>query len=177
MRDCYNRAALIQVLSKFNVAMGKKQTKTPASIVVNKKARHDYHIDERFEAGMVLEGWEVKSLRAGKVQLRDAYVLLKDGEAFLLGMLINPLPSASTHVDPDPQRTRKLLLNRKEIDHLRGAVERKGLAIVALSLYWKRGRVKIEIGVGRGKKQHDKRASEKARDWEREKSRMLKQRA
>ena len=157
--------------------MNKKQTKGDASIIVNKKARHDYHIDERFEAGLVLEGWEVKSLRAGKVQLRDAYVLLQHDEAFLFGALINPLPSASTHVEPNPQRSRKLLLHRKEIDRLKGAVERKGLTIVALALYWKRGRVKAELGIGRGKKQHDKRASEKARDWQREKSRMLKQRA
>ena len=148
--------------------------KAQSSIAHNRKARHDYHIDERYEAGLVLEGWEVKSLRAGKVQLRDGYVLLKNGEAFLFGALINPLPSASTHISPDPQRSRKLLLNRRELDHLRGAVERKGLTVVALALYWKSGRVKVEIGVARGKKQHDKRAVEKDRDWQREKSRLLK---
>lgn len=155
---------------------GKKpgKTKTPSSIAQNRKAFHDYQLDERLEAGLVLEGWEVKSVRAGKVQLRDAYVLLKDGEAFLFGALINPLPSASTHVNPDPQRSRKLLLNRQEIDRLRGAVERKGMTVIALSLYWKGGRVKVEIGVAQGKKQHDKRATEKARDWQREKSRILK---
>lgn len=155
---------------------GKKpaKTKAPSSIAQNRKAFHDYQIDERLEAGLVLEGWEVKSVRAGKVQLRDAYVLMKDGEAFLLGALINPLPSASTHVNPDPQRTRKLLLNRQEIDRLRGAVERKGMTVIALGLYWKTGRVKVEIGVAQGKKQHDKRATEKARDWQREKSRILK---
>lgn len=155
---------------------GKKpaKSKAPSSIAQNRKAFHDYQIDERLEAGLVLEGWEVKSVRAGKVQLRDAYVLMKDGEAFLLGALINPLPSASTHVNPDPQRTRKLLLNRQEIDRLRGAVERKGMTVIALGLYWKTGRVKVEIGVAQGKKQHDKRATEKARDWQREKSRILK---
>lgn len=153
---------------------GKKKPASPSSIARNKKARHDYHIDERFEAGIALEGWEVKSLRAGKAQLRDAYVLLKDGEAFLFGALITPLPSASTHVTPDPQRTRKLLLHRMEIDHLRGSVERKGMTAVALSLYWKQGRAKVEIGLARGKKQHDKRAAEKERDWQREKARVLK---
>jgi SsrA-binding protein len=146
----------------------------PSSIAQNRKARHDFHIDERFEAGLVLEGWEVKSLRAGKVQLRDAYVLFKDDEAFLFGALITPLPSASTHIQPDPQRTRKLLLNRREIDSLRGAVERKGATVIALALYWKNGRVKVDLGLARGKKQHDKRASEKERDWAREKSRLLK---
>ncbi|MCB1747807.1 MAG: SsrA-binding protein SmpB [Gammaproteobacteria bacterium] len=151
-----------------------KKSSAPGSIAQNRKARHDFHIDEHFEAGLVLEGWEVKSLRAGKVQLRDAYVLFKDNEAFLFGALITPLPSASTHVQPDPQRTRKLLLNRREIDSLRGAVERKGLTVIALALYWKGGRVKVDLGLARGKKQHDKRASEKERDWSREKSRLLK---
>jgi SsrA-binding protein len=116
----------------------------------------------------------VKSLRAGKVQLRDAYVLLKDGEAFLFGALVTPLPSASTHVKADAQRTRKLLLHRGQIDRLRGAVERKGMALIALALYWKQGRVKVELGLARGKKQHDKREAEKTRDWQREKARLLK---
>ena len=151
-----------------------KKTKQSSSIAQNKKARHDYHIEDTFEAGLVLEGWEVKSLRSGKVQVRDAYVLLKGGEALLFGTLINPLPSASTHVTPDPQRTRKLLLHRSEIDHLAGAIERKGMTAVALALYWKDGRVKVQIGLARGKKQHDKRASEKQRDWQREKGRLLK---
>lgn len=155
-------------------AASKAKAKASNSIAQNKKARHDYHIEERFEAGIALEGWEVKSLRAGRVQLRDAYVLIKDGEAFLFGALITPLPSASTHIQPDPQRNRKLLLNRREIDRIRGAVERKGATVVALALYWKSGRVKVDIGLARGKKQHDKRASEKARDWDREKSRLLK---
>lgn len=158
------------------IMAGNKSTKSkhPGSIAQNKKARYDYHIEERFEAGLVLEGWEVKSLRAGKVQLRDTYVLLKDGEAFLFSALINPLPSASTHVDPEPQRTRKLLLHRREIDYVKGAVERKGMALIALALYWKNGKVKVEIGLARGKKQHDKRAVEKDRDWQREKARIMK---
>ncbi len=153
-----------------------KKKASPGSIVQNKKARFDYHIEERFEAGIVLEGWELKSLRAGKVQIRDTYVHLKNGEAFLINVQITPLPSASTHVSPDPQRMRKLLLNRREIDHLQGAVERQGMTVVALSMYWKNGRVKAEIGLARGKKQHDKRATEKERDWQREKSRLLKAR-
>ena len=155
---------------------GKTSSKSrqPSSIAQNKKARHDFQIDETMEAGLVLEGWELKSLRAGKIQLRDAYVLLAHGEAFLHGALINPLASASTHVTPNPQRTRKLLLHRGEIDHLAGAIERKGMTAVALSMYWKSGRVKALIGLARGKKQHDKRATEKQRDWQREKSRLLK---
>ncbi len=155
---------------------GKKTTKAkaPASIAQNRQARHDYTIVERFEAGLVLHGWEVKSLRAGKIQLRDAYVLLKNGEAFLFGALITPLPSASSHVTADPQRTRKLLLNRQEIDRIRGAVERKGMTAVALSMFWKQSFVKCDIGLALGKKQHDKRATEKDRDWQREKSRLLK---
>jgi len=156
---------------------GKKNAKKaapPATIAQNRKARHDYHIEGRYEAGLVLEGWEVKALRAGKGQLRDAYVVFKNGEAFLFGAQISPLASASTHVNPEPQRSRKLLLNRLEIDRLIGAVERKGMTIVALGLYWKNGRVKVELGLAQGKKQHDKRASEKARDWQREKSRLLK---
>ena len=158
------------------IMAGNKSTKSkrPGSIARNKKARHDYRIEERFEAGLALEGWEVKSLRAGQVQMRDTYVLLKDDEAFLFGALINPLPSASTHIDPDPQRTRKLLLHRREIDYVKGAVERKGMALIALALYWKNGKVKVEIGLARGKKQHDKRAAEKDRDWQREKARIMK---
>ncbi|MGE4615427.1 MAG: SsrA-binding protein SmpB [Gammaproteobacteria bacterium] len=158
------------------IMAGNKSTKSkqPGSIARNKKARHDYRIEERFEAGLALEGWEVKSLRAGQVQMRDTYVLLKDDEAFLFGALINPLPSASMHIDPDPQRTRKLLLHRREIDYVKGAVERKGMALIALALYWKNGKVKVEIGLARGKKQHDKRAAEKDRDWQREKARIMK---
>ncbi len=154
----------------------KKKGPGGAVITVNKKALHDYHIEERLEAGIVLEGWEVKALRAGKVQLRDSYVIIKNGEAWLLGALINPLPTASTHIHPDPQRTRKLLLHKDEINRLIGAIERKGYTVVALSLYWKNGKVKVEIGLAKGKKLHDKRAAERDRDWAREKQRLLKAR-
>ena len=126
------------------------------------------------EAGIVLEGWEVKSLRAGKIQLTDAYVIMHRGEAFLQGTHITPLSSASSHVNPESLRSRKLLLNRREIDQLNGAVDRRGMTIVALGLYWKNNRVKVEIATAQGKKRHDKRASEKAKDWQREKSRILK---
>lgn len=152
----------------------KTNQRTSATIALNKKAKHDYSIEERLEAGLVLEGWEVKSLRAGRVQLRDSYVLLKNGEAWLFGALITPLPTASTHIQPDPQRTRKLLLHRHQIAHLTGAVERKGYAAIATAMYWKGGRAKLEIGLAKGKKQHDKRATEKERDWQREKQRLLK---
>jgi SsrA-binding protein len=146
------------------------------TIALNRKARHDYFIDERYEAGLALMGWEVKSLRAGKLQLAEGYVLLKNDEAWLLGSHISPLNSASTHVVADPTRTRKLLLKRREIDHLVGAVDRKGYTIVPLAMYWKAGRAKLEIGLARGKKEHDKRASEKDRDWQREKGRTLRAR-
>ena len=158
--------------------MAKKKTKTgseSSTIVLNKKSRHDYTLGERFEAGIALEGWEVKSLRAGKVQLRDSYVILKDGEAWLLGTVITPLPTASTHIVADPQRTRKLLLHRRELSQLIGAVERKGFTLVATAMYWKRGKVKVEIALAQGKQKHDKRASEKERDWQRDKQRILKQ--
>jgi len=154
----------------------KKKGPPGAVITVNKKALHDYHIEDRLEAGIVLEGWEVKALRAGKVQLRDSYVIIKNGEAWLLGALINPLPTASTHIQPDPQRTRKLLLHKDEINRLIGAIERKGYTVVALSLYWKNGKAKVEIGLAKGKKLHDKRAAERERDWAREKQRLLKSR-
>lgn len=143
------------------------------TIALNKRARHDYHLEERVEAGLALEGWEVKSLRAGKAQLVDSYVLFKDGEAFLLGALITPLPSASTHLVTDATRTRKLLLNRRELDRLAGAVQQKGYTCVATALYWKRQRVKCEIALAKGKAQHDKRETEKARDWQRQKQRIL----
>lgn len=147
-----------------------------SSIAVNKKARHEFFIEERLEAGLALEGWEVKSLRAGRIQLVDSYVIIKDGEAWLLGALITPLPTVSTHFVPDPRRTRKLLLHREELDKLIGAVERKGYTLLALSLYWKRGRCKVELGLAKGKQAHDKRASERDRDWQREKERLLKSR-
>ncbi|MGD8635662.1 MAG: SsrA-binding protein SmpB [Gammaproteobacteria bacterium] len=143
-------------------------------IALNKKARHDYFIDDSYEAGLALSGWEVKALRAGRAQIKEGYVLLKDGEAWLFGAHISPLPSASTHVNPDPVRTRKLLLQRRQIDHLVGLVERKGYTLVPLSLYWKKGKAKLEIGLARGKKKYDKRAAEKDRDWQRQKERIMK---
>lgn len=153
---------------------GNKKSSSPSSIAQNKKARHDYHIDERFEAGLVLEGWEVKSLRAGRAQLTEAYVHLKDGEAWLLGAHITPLITASTHVQADPTRTRKLLLHRDELDRLIGAVERKGYTLVPLNLHWSKDRVKLEVGLAKGKKRHDKRADQKERDWKRQQARILK---
>jgi SsrA-binding protein len=153
---------------------GKRSDNPSSTIVLNKFARHEYHLEDRFEAGLALEGWEVKSLRAGRIQIRDSYVLLKDGEAWLLGALITALPAASTHVQPDSTRTRRLLLHRAEIDKLIGAVERKGYTIIPTAMYWKQGRAKIELALARGKKEHDKRATEKERDWQREKSRVMK---
>lgn len=144
------------------------------TIAVNKRARFEYHIEERFEAGIALEGWEVKALRDGRIQFADSYVLLKDNEAFLFGCLINPLPTASTHISPDPTRTRKLLLHRRELDRLFGAVERKGYSLIPTAMYFSKSRVKVEIGLAKGKKQHDKRRVEKDRDWERQKGRILK---
>ena len=143
------------------------------SLAQNRKAFHDYFVEQKIEAGLVLEGWEVKSIRAGRTQLKEAYVVIRNGELFLIGCHISPLPTASKHVQPDPVRTRKLLLNRSEIAHLIGAVERKGYTIVPLELYWARGRAKLRIGLAKGKKQHDKRASEKERDWQRDKARLL----
>jgi SsrA-binding protein len=145
-------------------------------IAVNRRARYDYFIEERFEAGVALLGWEVKSLRAGRLQLQEAYVLLKGDEAWLFGAHVSPLPTASTHVLPDPTRSRKLLMHRRQIDALIGAVERKGRTIVPLAMYWKNGRAKLEIGLARGKKEHDKRDNTRERDWEREKARVMKRR-
>ena len=143
-------------------------------IVQNRRAFHDYFIEERFEAGIVLQGWEVKSLRESKIQIAESYVLLKAGEAWLFGTHIPPLKTASTHVHPDPNRTRKLLLHAKELSALFGSVERKGYTLVPLSLRWKKGRVKVDIALGKGKKTHDKRATLKDRDWQREKQVLLK---
>ncbi len=154
--------------------MNDKSKKTSKTIALNKRARFEYFIEERIEAGLALEGWEVKALRAGRVQFADSYVLLKDNEAFLFGCQINPLPTASTHITPDPVRTRKLLLHRREIDRLIGAVDRRGYTIIPTAMYWSRGRAKVEIGMARGKRQHDKRKSEKDRDWERQKGRIMK---
>jgi SsrA-binding protein len=152
----------------------KKKPTQNTTIAVNRQATHEYHIEERFEAGIVLEGWEVKSLRDGKIQLKESYVVLKRGEAWLSRAHISPLLSASTHVNPDAIRNKKLLLNRHEINKLIGAVERKGYTIIPLSMYWKNGRAKIEIGLAKGKQLHDKRAASKDRDWQREKGRIMK---
>lgn len=163
------------VLVYCSVMAGKKKPSNDSNtIALNKKARHDYHIDERFEAGMVLEGWEVKSLRAGKVQIRDSHVFVKEGEAWVSNMIVTPLLSASTHIRPESMRIKKLLLHRHELAKLIGAIDRKGYTIVPLALYWKKGRVKMEIGLAKGKKLHDKRATEKERDWGREKARIMK---
>lgn len=150
-----------------------KKGNPSALIANNRRASHEYHILERFEAGLVLEGWEVKAIRAGKATLADAYVIFKDGEAFLLGVHITPLLQASTHVHPDPTRTRKLLLSRREIDRLMGQVQQKGLTCVPLNLHWCRGRAKADIALVKGKQLHDKREAEKTRDWQREKARVM----
>ncbi|MFZ8886643.1 MAG: SsrA-binding protein SmpB [Steroidobacteraceae bacterium] len=152
----------------------KSQAPGSRQVAVNRKARHEYFIEERLEAGLALQGWEVKALRAGRLQLKEGYVLLKDGEAWLFGAHLSPLPTTSTHVIADPVRSRKLLLHRHQIDHLIGAVERKGYTIVPLQVYWKNGRAKLEIGLAKGKKQHDKRADARDRDWQRDKARLMK---
>ncbi|MEP6943858.1 MAG: SsrA-binding protein SmpB [Betaproteobacteria bacterium] len=146
------------------------------SIVANRKAYHDYFVEEKFEAGLVLEGWEVKAIRAGRAQLKEAYVIVKNAEIVLIGAHIMPLPTASTHILPDPTRTRKLLMHRAEISKLIGKVERAGYTLTPLDLHFNRGRVKIEIGLAKGKKQYDKRETEKLRDWNREKQRILRDR-
>jgi len=146
------------------------------SIVANRKAYHDYFVEEKFEAGLALEGWEVKAIRAGRSQLKEAYVLIKSGEIVLFGAHIMPLPTASTHIRPDPTRTRKLLMHRIEINRLVGKVERAGYTLVPLDLHFKGGRIKLEIGLAKGKKQYDKRATEKERDWNRERQRLLRDR-
>jgi SsrA-binding protein len=150
------------------------KTQQNATIAVNRQAKHEYFIEERFEAGLVLEGWEVKSLREGRVQLKESYVVIKRGEAWLSGAHISPLLSASTHIKPEAVRSKKLLLNRHELNKLIGSVERKGYTIIPLSMYWKNGRAKLEIGLAKGKQLHDKRATSKDRDWQREKARIMK---
>ena len=154
--------------------MTKKEQKAQSSIAQNKKARFDYFIEDRLEAGLALQGWEVKSMRAGKAQLTDSFVIFRDGEAWLLGSHVTPLNTVSTHVVAEPKRTRKLLMNRREIDRLIGLVERKGYTLIALELYWSKNRVKVAVGLAKGKKQHDKRDTEKDRDWKRDKARALK---
>jgi SsrA-binding protein len=156
--------------------MVNKKTKSKSSsstIALNKKARHDYFIEDRFEAGLVLHGWEVKSLREGRAQLSESYIVVKNGEAWLFGFHVSPLLSASSHVTPDPTRTRKLLLHRRELDKLIGAVERKGYTLIPLALYWKKGLAKLEVALARGKQSHDKRAADKDREWSLSKQRLL----
>ena len=154
--------------------MTKKKESGSSSIAQNKKARFDYFIEDRIEAGLALQGWEVKSMRAGKAQLTDSFVIFRDGEAWLLGSHVTPLNTVSTHIVAEPKRIRKLLMNRREIDRLIGLVERKGYTLIALELYWSKNRVKVAVGLAKGKKQHDKRDTEKDRDWQRDKSRALK---
>ena len=154
--------------------MAKAVKRSPASIAQNKKAGYNYFIEERFEAGLSLQGWEVKSLRAGKAHLSESYVTVRGGEAWLFGAHIAPLTSASTHVAADPTRTRKLLMHRRELDRLTGLVERRGFTLVPLELYWKRGRAKLTVGLAKGKRKQDKRAAVKDRDWERDRARILK---
>jgi SsrA-binding protein len=147
------------------------------SIVENRKASHDYFIEERYEAGLALEGWEVKAIRGGRAQLKEAYVVVRGQEVFLIGAHISPLPTASTHINPDPTRTRKLLLHQEEIRRLIGKVEQAGYTLVPLDLHYAKGRIKLEIGLAKGKKQHDKRASEKEKEWNREKQRLMRSNA
>jgi len=159
------------------VVSSEGKTKNPGStIALNKRARFEYHLEERIEAGVSLLGWEVKALRAGNIQFGESHVLVRGGEAFLFGCVINPLTSASSHVDRDPMRTRRLLLHKHELARLIGQVERKGYTLIPTAMYWSRGKVKVEIALAKGKKQHDKRRTEKERDWQREKGRILKQR-
>lgn len=153
-----------------------KTPKKSSTIIVNKKAKFDYFIENKYEAGLVLQGWEVKSLRAKSVQLKESYIKIKNGEIFLFGCHISPLSSSSTHIHSDPIRTRKVLLHKSEISKLIGLVERKGYTLLALSLFWKKGKAKVDIGLAKGKKQHDKRASIKERDWQREQGRLIKER-
>lgn len=155
--------------------MAKKKPKTlENTIAQNKKARHDYFIEDTFEAGLELQGWEVKSLRAGRIQMTDSYIMVRNGELWWIGMNITPLLSASTHIHPENYRSRKLLMHRREIDKLIGMIDRKGYTLVPLSAYWIKGYAKLKIGLAKGKKDHDKRATDKDRDWQREKQRILK---
>jgi SsrA-binding protein len=152
----------------------KDKKAAPAKIAVNKKARFDFFIEDKLQAGLVLEGWEVKSLRAGRVQITESHVSIHKSEAWLLGAHITPLATASTHIQPNPIRRRKLLLNRNELDKLIGAVERKGYTLVPLNLHWSKGRAKLDIGLAKGKKMHDKRETKKDQDWKREQGRIMK---
>ena len=152
----------------------KKPVPGNSTIADNRKARHNFLIEDDFEAGLCLQGWEVKSLRAGNANLAESYAFIKDGEAWLTGCHITPLQTASIHINPEPRRARKLLLNRQELDRLTGSIERKGYTLVPLKLYWSKGRAKLKLGLGKGKKQHDKRADAKDRDWKRQQARILK---
>ncbi len=157
-------------------AMSKQKSKIrPATIAQNKRARHDFHLTDKFEAGIMLEGWEVKALREGQAQIVDSYVLIKDGEAWLLGSQIMPLQTASTHIHPDPTRTRKLLLNKRELARIHAATEAKGMTCVCTSLYWKKHLVKAELALATGKQKHDKRETEREKDWNRQKQRVLRE--
>jgi SsrA-binding protein len=153
--------------------MNAKNTPENNTIARNKKARFEYHLEEKIEAGLVLQGWEVKSLRAGKAQITDSYVLLKNGEAFLIGALITPMNTVSTHYVVDPTRTRKLLLSKRELNRLIGGTQQKGYTCICLSLYWKGHLIKADIALAKGKQEHDKRETEKERDWNREKQRIV----
>ena len=157
------------------MSKAKKNPDGGSTIALNKKASHDYHIEERYEAGIALLGWEVKALRAGRLQLKESYVKILHAEAFLVGAHVSPLPTASTHVDPDPVRSRKLLLQRTQLNKLIGLTERAGYTLIPTAMYWKQGRAKLEVGLAKGKKLHDKRADEKDKDWQREKERIFKQ--
>ena len=156
-----------------SILAGNPAGNTDMSIISNKKAFHDYFIEEQFEAGIVLEGWEIKAIRAGRANIKESYVIVRDGEVFIFGMHVTPLTQASTHVKLDPVRTRKLLLHAAQISKLIGKVERAGFTLMPLDLHFQRGRVKVEIGLAKGKKQHDKRDAEKERDWNREKARLM----
>lgn len=145
-----------------------------STIALNRQATFEYFIEERFEAGIVLQGWEVKSIRAGRLNLKESYVMVKDAELWLFGAHISPLPTASTHIHPDPTRTRKILMHKLQINKLIGQVERKGYTLIPTAMYWKQGRAKLEVGLAKGKQGHDKRASIKEREWERDKARILK---
>lgn len=160
-------------MSAMSKKSNKKVSHAGSTIALNKKAKHEYFIEERYEAGVALQGWEVKALREGRMQLSESYVTIKDAEAFLFGAHITPMPTASKHLQTDPVRTRKLLLHRGELDKLIGLVERRGYALVPLAMYWKKGFAKLEIGLAKGKKLHDKRATDKDRDWSRDKERIL----
>ncbi|TJY55799.1 SsrA-binding protein SmpB [Sinimarinibacterium sp. CAU 1509] len=159
------------------MSKSEKEEQAARQIAVNRRARHEYHIDERYEAGLALQGWEVKSLRAGRAQITEAYVTLKNGEAFLIGAHFTPLKQTCTHEIADATRTRKLLLHERELAGLIGKVERAGYTLIPLDLHWTRGRAKLEVGLAKGKKQHDKRADIKEKDWQRQKERLMRHKA